>query len=141
MKKISALILALSMLLAFAACGDEPVVQEPVQVNPVQQYFDENGEAFLSSMVDSFASSSDGLTCKGDLKVEGSAVIVGILIDGLNDVTDDMKTQLQEIYAKDTASFDAILALMQTAVPELESIVFNICEEDGDVLASLKVGK
>ncbi len=163
MKKLLALILALAMMFAFAACGDdepeaapqdkpgidtttqepevkEPEVKEP-EANPaLTAFLDTNKDVFLSSMLDSFTQSS-GTTCKGDVRAEGNAFVVDIRIDGWNDISDDIKTQLQQAYDTMGTSFDDSLKQMQASLPELESFIVNVCEEDGDIVAVIHAGK
>ncbi|MBR5479747.1 MAG: hypothetical protein IKU84_06175 [Clostridia bacterium] len=159
MKKLLAIIMAGVMLFTLFACGkdeeetpdtpqdlqveDTVIGSESVAPTPdeeaVKAYFDKNGDAFLNSMVESFSNSSNGFTCKGELEVNGVGVTVKVLIDGLNDLPDDLKQQMQAAYNEIGTDFDAVLALLQTEVPQLKTMTLMICEQDGDTIAVIDI--
>ena len=141
MKKVSALILAISMMFVLVACGEKPVSEDPVEVNPVQEFFDLYGDEFLTSINDSFASAAGGLTCESNLEINGNHLTVNICIQGVDNIPDDVKKQMQDIYNGMSETFEATLTEMQTELPELEAVTYNVCEQDGDILAVIETGK
>ena len=151
MKKLLALIMALCMMLSFTACGDEP--EAPVVENPVIEsepeivdnptlvsYLEANKTEFIDAMTSSFEQSA-GTTCQGDVKVSGDGFVIDIKVSGLNDIPDDAKAQLQSAYDATSETFEGILTQMQAELPELKYVTYNVCEEDGDILAVINSGE
>lgn len=145
MKKVLALILAISMMFVLAACGEEPVSDDPIVEEPivennpaVEAYFaGERGEQFLQTMTEQLMSSSNGWTCQSDLQVVGDGVELIFCIDGLNDVEEEYKVQMQTAYDALQPGIQAQYEAMHAEVEELKSFGIYVCEEDGDVLASI----
>lgn len=140
MKKVLSLIIALVLCLSFVACGEvgeEP--QEPKNNPVIEAYIAKNKEALLSSMEASFATSA-GMTCKSDVEVDGDGFIITIKIDQLENVEDSVKEQLQTAYDGMSATFEQSLKTMQTELKELEYYQVNVCDKNGDVLATITAG-
>lgn len=153
MKKVFALLLALTMLLSLAACGGdkkdsgsnagafEPQQTQPQQTepkSPVELYVEENKEALLASMEESFSGSS-GMTCTSDLHVEGNGIIIDLNINELDDLTEDEKQEVQSLYDAMGSMYYEVLTECRTEIPELEFITMNIREVDGDLIAALQI--
>ena len=145
MKKILCILLALMMCVCLVACNnsednDAPVVENEVQeveVNEeVAQYVEEHGKELTSSLEESFNSSS-GLTCTASVTVVASGIVIDVNIGGVDGASDAMKQQMQATYDEQQATFDTILTALQTEIPSLESVQFNVNEEDGDLLAKI----
>lgn len=140
MKKLTALLLVVFVCLTLVACGSKKDdTSAPDASNKVKEYVDENGEAFLEGFEQGFESS--GLTCTSSIKAEGNGIVITVCINELVDVTGDVKAQLQSTYDADTSAYESVLAQLQGEVPELETMTYRICEKDGDILATIKVGK
>lgn len=151
MKKIFALMLALTMLLSLAACGGdkkdsgsnagafEPQQTQPQQTepkSPVELYVEENKEALLASMEASFATSS-GMTCTSDISVENDGIVINIYINELNDLSAGEKDMIQQTYDSMNAAFYQALLECRTEVPELAFMTIHVCEVDGDRVATI----
>lgn len=144
MKKLLAMTLALLMVFALVACGSTSdsksnnggSVNTPVVNSEIQDYIDQNKSALLSSMESSFASSS-GMTCTSSVKAQGNGMIISININELEDVDSATKNTLQSTYDSMQSTFDALLTQMQSEVSSLEFFTINVCEKDGDLLATI----
>ena len=131
MKKIFAIALVLVMMLSLVACGND------AKSDKVAAYVKDNGDAIVDSFIGSLTSS--GMTCEVDIKAVGCGIVLDAKINELEDVPDELKDQMQEMYDAMDSYFDVMLAAAQKELPELEYITFNICERDGDIVATLKI--
>ena len=158
MKKLIAMLLAMVMVLSLAACGGdkkdsgtklpqettEPVetteaTEEPTEaLSPVEAYVEENREALISSMNESFGATS-GMTCTSEVRAEGNGIVIDIRINEMDNLTDEEKAALQQIYDSMGATFGQMLTECRKDLPELEYITMNVCEADGDVAAVIHV--
>ena len=127
MKKILAVMLAVSMLFALCACNSG---------SAVEKYVEENKSTIISAMETSFASTS-GMSCTSDIEVIDNGFVVSININELDNVDNMVKLQMQSAYDSMSASFDSMLDEMQTEVPELAYFKIRICEVDGDLIAEI----
>ena len=150
MKKLVAALLALVMALSLAACGSKsetkitPATESQAPVTEPQQsavalFAERNGAMLLSMMEESFAGSS-GMTCTSDIKVEGMGFIISININELENIDDATKTLMQETYDAMGDIFTQSLSLFQQDLPTLEYYQVQVCEKDGDLLATITAG-
>ena len=147
MKKVLALTLALVMMLAFAACGGSDDSKGDISngdsakeaANPaVQAYLESAGENFTEELEAGFETSS-GMECDSTVEVVGNGIVVNLNVHGLNDVPEDTKEQLQQTYDSMSETFEGILEMLQAECPECDSLTYNVCEEDGDILAVIDI--
>ena len=99
----------------------------------------ENKADLLSSMEQSFAASA-GLSCDSDIEVKGMGFVISLNIHGLDNVPAEQKAQMKEAYDSMSSVFESSLELMQKDLPELEYYQVDVCEEDGDLLATVVAG-
>lgn len=141
MKKIIALLLALTLMLSLAACSfvslgeNEPAEDKVAQ--KIAKYVEDNKKELLDSMEASFATSS-GMTCTSSIEAEARGFVIQININELDNIDDDTKAQLQSIYDGMNENFVNSLELMQKELPELEYYKVLVCEKDGDILATIE---
>ena len=130
MKRILALTLTVLMVFALVACGSSKNNEK------VEKYVEENKAELISTMEESFATSS-GMTCSSSVEVEGSGFIITIKINELDDVDSDTKEQMQTAYDAMDGTFKDALEMMQSELPELEYFEVEVCEKDGDLIATI----
>ena len=139
MKKLFALMLVLVMVCSFAACGNTPA-PEPAGKDPaIVAYMEKYGDSLIDSMESSFSTSSGGMACKASWEVEGSTLIINLRIEDLEDVPEATKTAMQEAYDAMMPAYDGIMQMMQSELSELKCLTMNVCEKDGDLLASIVI--
>ena len=139
MKKVLSLILVAVLCLSLVACGGKK--QESSGPNPaVVEYVNENKSVLLESMEESFATSS-GMTCTSDIEVIGSGIVISININELDNIPRETKDLMQEVYDAMSGTFEGMLSDLQKEIPEVTFMQINVCEKDGDVLATIKAGK
>ena len=90
-------------------------------------------------MEQAFAKSS-GMTCDSSIKVEGMGFIIKININELEDVDSSIKAQLQSTYDSMSSTFEPLLEQMQTELAELEYFEIDVCDKNGDLLATVVAG-
>ena len=141
MKKIIALTLALVLSLGLIACGaSTPAPVETKAKNAeIIEFVEKNKSELLKTMEESFATSS-GMTCTSDIKVEGMGFIISININELENIDDATKALMQETYDGMGDIFTQSLSLFQQDLPTLEYYQVQVCEKDGDLLATITAG-
>ena len=139
MKKVLSLILVAVLCLSLVACGGKK--QESSGPNAaVVEFVNENKSELLESMEESFAASS-GMTCTSDIEVVGSGIVISININELDNIPKETKDLMQEVYDAMSGTFEGMLSDLQKEIPEVTFMQINVCEKDGDVLATIKAGK
>ncbi len=150
MKKVLSLCLVVVMLCSFAACGGNNDSSNDTSSNDtssndtsvasrnpeIVDYMTKNANVLMDSMESSFASSS-GMTCRSTWEVVGNGLILNININELEDLSDEQKSQMQSIYDSNIDQFAGILSSLQTVMPDLEYCDINVCEQDGDIAATI----
>ena len=139
MKKVLSLILVAVLCLSLVACGGKK--QESSGPNAaVVEFVNENKSELLESMEESFATSS-GMTCTSSIEVIGSGIVISININELDNIPQETKDLMQEVYDAMSGTFEGMLSDLQKEIPEVTFMQINVCEKDGDVLATIKAGK
>ena len=131
MKKLFALLLVVVMMLSLVACGSS-------DADKVAAYVQKNGDTMKEAFTSSFAGSS-GMTCTSNIKAVGCGIVIDININELDDVDPTIKEQMQAAYDSMDSYFDGMLEMAQSELPELDSFTINVCEGDGDVLATIRI--
>ena len=150
-KRLSCLILVVVFVLCFAACGGT----EPAPANGSAPATGENagtkndpelvklveneGAAFEKSFEDSFGSSSGGIECDCKLSVDGTKLIVDCLVAGVDEVPEETRKEMQEAYDATAEELSEAFKPIKDEAPSLTEVILNICEEDGDVIAIVKM--
>ncbi len=101
----------------------------------VAMYKDE----FLDGMKMGFEQSAGGLECDCTMRVEGTTIIIECLINGINNIPAENKAQMQEIYDGMTDTMKAAFTPFKEEAPNLSEAIINVCEEDGDILATIDI--
>lgn len=128
MKKLFAIVLIAVMCLSFTGCFTPSV----------ESYVDSHRDELIENVQTTMSSS--GVECTADVKAEGNTMIFNVNIKGFNDIPQETKDLLQDTYDGMQSTFDESFAQMQEGLPTLEATVWNICEEDGDVMAVVEAG-
>lgn len=156
MKKALSLIIILVLCFSIAACGasekSDPTNENPIETTTaptettvaptesamaaIEAYVNENKAALLSTMEQSFATSS-GMTCTSDIAVIDNGIVIDININELENVEQTVKDQLQASYNTMDAAFEELLTELQKELPEVEYMTLNINEKNGTLVASL----
>ena len=67
--------------------------------------------------------------------------IIDVKINEFDNITDDIKSQLQGVYDALDPTFETLLGEMQKEIAELGFFTINVREVDGDLLAVVNAGK
>ena len=133
MKRLIAAALMLMMIFTLVACGGGEKSDDAAKV---KAYVEEHEDELISGLEASFTQTS-GMSCNSSIEVDGCGFIISIKIDGLDDIADDLKDQMQTAYNSLESTFDGALKDMQKEIPELDYFTIRVCEEDGDLLATI----
>ncbi len=136
MKKTLAILLAITMVFALVACTGNG---KSAAAEKVATFVEENKDVLLSTMEESFATSS-GMTCTSSIKAEDCGFVIHININDFEDVSDEIKVAMQGAYDALDETFEKALDEMQTELPELEYFKILVCEKDGDEIATIHAG-
>ena len=147
MKKLLSLLVVVMMAFSLVACSAPATITETPDAGntatendpELQAFIDAEGEAFVTAFDESFAESSGGLTCSSTIAVSGTTVIITCPIDGINDIPEEVKAEMQAVYDETKDLLKEQFQLIKDEVPTLTNVIMSICEEDGDVLASLDI--
>ena len=135
MKKLLAILLVLVFCFSLVACGGGNTAANA----KIVEYVEKNEDELIDSMEQAFAKSS-GMTCDSSMKVEGMGFIIKININELEDVDSSIKAQLQSTYDSMSSTFEPLLEQMQTELAELEYFEIDVCDKNGDLLATVVAG-
>ena len=139
MRKVLSLILVAVLCLSLVACSGKK--QENSGPNPaVVEYVNENKSVLLESMEESFATSS-GMTCTSSIEVIGSGIVISININELEDVPEETREMMQDVYDAMNPVFKQALDELKKDVPEVTALKIRVCEKDGDEVAVIQAGK
>ena len=106
----------------------------------IAAYVAKNKAELLGAMEQSFATSS-GMTCTSSIEAIGRGFVIKININEFDNISADIKKQLQDAYDAQQATFDGLLDNLKAELPEAEYMEIDVCEKDGDVLAVIRAGK
>ena len=79
------------------------------------------------------------MTCNSTVEATGTGIYLKVCINEIDNLTADQKEVMQDAFSEGDPSFDAGFEEIQAEIPELTYIKIDICEADGDLLATLKV--
>lgn len=105
----------------------------------VAEYVEENGDQLVAEMEESFEAES-GIGCTASIEADGCGLVIYICVDGWDDIADDIKDELQAAYDEMTEVYELLLEMIQMDLPEVDALTYHICEEDGDLLATIHAG-
>jgi len=153
MKKIIALLLVLTLaVFAFAACGGNSDADDKNDKNDkteengndknedknedkggsVEEWFEENGDA-LETQVESMM----GEGVEISIRVKGDSIVVKMCMEGLDELDDETVAAIEDAMDAQMSSFDGIVDNVRKEIPELESLIYEVCEEDGDLIVEV----
>ena len=104
----------------------------------VEEYVEEHHDKLVEEFEYGFESS--GLTCDTEIRAEGNGIIFDICVHDFENYTAEQKRLTQQAYDGMSESFEPSLKSIQREIPEVEYLILNICEKDGDFIAAINVG-
>lgn len=159
---IALIALIVACMMVFAACGggadkedekkdDETTVStedttaapevdtptEKTDEEKVADYVAANGSKIISEFEASFTTS--GMTCNSTIEAVGKGIVVKVCVNEIVDLTADQKKVMQDTFDQGASQFGAGFDDMKAEIPALTYIRFDICEKDGDLVASLNI--
>lgn len=111
-----------------------------VTVDAIEQKIAAYVELYREEIIDGFnqgfGATSD-ITCTVTVEAERRGIVINCSIAEFVDLPDDVKNTLQSTYDGMESIFDSSLEMLRTELPEIEYLKMNICENDGDVVATI----
>ena len=132
MSRILCVVLAFAMVLAFAACGKNGAAN-----SEVAKFVQENESELIATFEDAFEESS-GLEADCTVSAKGNSIAYKVCLDGIDNVPAEAKTQMQDAFDSIQGEFAAMLGDVKEELGSIESVIVDVCEEDGDFLASIE---
>ncbi len=102
--------------------------------SPVKDYVAKNGKSIARMMEMSF----DGLG-ECDVSANGNDIVVNFFISGTNNASAEFKEQIKGVYESLIPQMRESFTPIKNELPELENIIYNVCEEDGDIMCVVKI--
>lgn len=154
MKKLLALLLALLMVVSLVACSksdkseksekdgekiseEKQDKEEEEEEDPVAIFVEEHGDQLLAELEEGFTSDSSGMTCETSIKAKNGGVEVTVKINDIDDLTDEQMDTIQETYDDMQDLWDSALEEIVAEEPAIEYLKILVCEEDGDLIATI----
>lgn len=103
----------------------------------VEKYVEIYGSLLEESFESGFEQS--GLNCTATVSANGNKIIIASNIDGINNVSSDEKAELQTYFDENKSELKDIFDGIQDNISSLEAIIINVCEEDGDLIATIEL--
>ena len=140
-KRLSCLILAVIFVFCFAACGnnDANINNDGGNDPKLEKFVESQGADFEKSFEDSCKSSSGGLNCDCKLSVDGTKLTVDCLVEGIDDVPSETKDEMQKAYEATKTELSESFKPIKDGAPNLSEVTLNICESDGDIIATINM--
>ncbi|MBR2476804.1 MAG: hypothetical protein IKB50_01570 [Clostridia bacterium] len=139
-KRLLCALLAGVMVFGLMACSKDDKSSSSVPNDPdLERLVREEGDDFVEGFESGFEGSSGGLDCECSIRVEGTSLIVDCLILDVDNVPAETKEDMQKSYDSSKDSMKATFEPFKEEAPNLTLVVLNICEEDGDLLASVNL--
>lgn len=118
--------------------ASDRVIAAPDANPEILNHLKANGNAMIESFDASFSNSS-GRECESTITVTSNGFVLDCKTKGLRNVPAELKAQLQATYDSAQDSFNAMFKPLKDVLPQLEQVRVNICDEVGEVLATINV--
>lgn len=122
MKKLFLLMLVAVMAFTLVACKTE-----------VEEFVDDHSKDLCEMM-----ESTMGGAAKVSVKADDDDMIFDVRLTGIDGYTAEQKQQIQSTYDSMGSVWQNSLSMMRKDLPELDTLIINVRESDGDLLATVK---
>jgi len=125
MKKIICLLLAALFVFCAVSCSDK---------DPVKEYVDKNGAVIARMMEMGF---DDLGSC--EVTADGRNIVVSFYLTGVDNASSEFKEMICQAYESLIPQMRQTFEPVKKELPELENMIYNVCEEDGEIMCSVKI--
>ncbi len=108
--------------------------------NKVASYVANNGKSLEADFESQFYDKT-AMTCDCKISADGTRVVVNCNITGFNDLDETETTKIKILASSMKPTAKSIITDISNIEPEITGVDFNICEEDGDAIATVSVNK
>lgn len=94
-----------------------------------------------SEIIDAFESgfTSSGMTCNSTVEAVDTGIVLKVCINELVDLPEEQKTVMQNTFDQMGPTLDSNFGAIQQEIAELTYIKVDICEKDGDLVATFTI--
>ncbi len=100
----------------------------------IADYVENNRDEIIAGFNQGFGTTSE-LTCTVSVYAEGRGIVVTACINEYDNLSDEVKNNIQSVYDGMGDVFGSSLDMIQVELPEVEFLKINVCEKDGDIIA------
>lgn len=104
----------------------------------VSEFVNKNGKNIEEKGEKLFLSKT-GMTCDCTVKANGTKLVLYCNINGLDDLVDSDKTKIQILAGSIKSMLKKEFKAYTEDIPEITGADFKICEEDGDLIATVSI--
>ncbi|MBE7033074.1 MAG: hypothetical protein E7406_02485 [Ruminococcaceae bacterium] len=136
LKKLGVLALVLVMALSFAACSKDEGSKVPAPAptsSAVAQFVAENGPTIEQGI----EQGADGVDC--EVVARGNKIVISMSSTTFDNVPSDQRALLQEYYDSMKEDLKAMVIADVKDVEGLEAVVYEVCESNGTVIATVDI--
>ena len=125
--KLSAIIVVFVMLFSLVSCSEKPTVQEWVAENGAEkeaEYAQSLGDAYTVEVL-----------------ANGYDVVIKMYMIGADNVSDEGKAIIQKSFDDDKDFWSYEFEQLKDEIDGIQHVVYQVCEEDGDLIVEFATGK
>ena len=77
------------------------------------------------------------MECETTIEADGNDMIYTICMSEMDNLSSDEKELYQTTFDEMKPQFQSSFAPTKTMLPDLEKVIINFCEKDGDIIAEI----
>lgn len=139
--KILSIVIAAFMFMSLVACSapqNITIGEEVAEKTELELFVEENKQLLEDSFVEGFSTS--GLSCSCTVTATGTTLKFSCKVDNLDNVPAETAQAMSDAFEPQKAALaEAFSSPVKAENIPITSVVIEICEEDGDVVATLDV--
>lgn len=134
LKKLGALALVIVMALSFAACSKDEGSAGGQSSPAVVKYVEENGATIEQGIEQGAGGEID---C--EVTARGNKIVITMKSAAFDGLTSEQKSLLQDTYDSMKGDLKAMVANDVGNLEGLEAVIYEVCESNGTVIASVNI--
>ena len=137
--KLLSVILALALALSFVACNnsddDDDNDKGSKTVSKLEEWLDDDeGQEFIDMLEDEMEDMAEV-----EVSAKGSTLIIAMNLYGIDDLDADQKEMIADMYEGQDDDLKETIGDDVDDIPGLKTVVYKVCEEDGDLIVKVEL--